>query len=144
MNYGKILVAIDSSAESEQVINRACAISAEHLDQLHLVHVMEPLTFAYGADASINLSELQDQLETQSRERIANQAKSHGIPIENCHLLLGSAAAEIHDFAATENISLIVVGSHGRSGLALLLGSTANAVLHGAKCDVLALRVKSN
>ena len=38
---------------------------------------------------------------------------------------------------------LIVVGSHGRHGLALLLGSTANGVLHGATCDVLAVRVGS-
>ena len=36
---------------------------------------------------------------------------------------------------------LIVVGSHGRYGLALLMGSTANGVLHGATCDVLAVRV---
>ena len=36
---------------------------------------------------------------------------------------------------------LIVVGSHGRHGLALLMGSTANGVLHGANCDVLAVRV---
>ena len=36
---------------------------------------------------------------------------------------------------------VIVVGSHGRHGLALLLGSTANGVLHGATCDVLAVRV---
>jgi len=36
---------------------------------------------------------------------------------------------------------LIVVGSHGRHGLSLLLGSTANAVLHGAPCDVLAVRI---
>jgi len=37
-----------------------------------------------------------------------------------------------------------VVGSHGRHGLALLLGSTANGVLHGASCDVLAVRVGNN
>jgi len=36
----------------------------------------------------------------------------------------------------------IVVGSHGRHGLALLLGSTANDILHGAPCDVLAVRLK--
>lgn len=37
---------------------------------------------------------------------------------------------------------MIVVGSHGRHGLALLLGSTANDVLHGAPCDVLAVSLK--
>ena len=36
-----------------------------------------------------------------------------------------------------------MVGSHGRHGLALLLGSTANDVLHGAPCDVLAVRLKT-
>ena len=44
--------------------------------------------------------------------------------------------------AALEACDLIVVGSHGRHGLALLLGSTANDVLHGAPCDVLAVHLK--
>ena len=43
--------------------------------------------------------------------------------------------------AKEHGADLIVVGSHGRHGLALLLGSTANAVLHGAPCDVLAVRI---
>ena len=43
--------------------------------------------------------------------------------------------------ARDHGADLIVVGSHGRHGLALLLGSTANAVLHGAPCDVLAVRI---
>ena len=41
-----------------------------------------------------------------------------------------------------KRFDLIVVGSHGRHGLALLLGSTANDVLHGAPCDVLAVRLQ--
>ncbi len=47
----------------------------------------------------------------------------------------------ILDAAREHGVDLIVVGSHGRHGLALLLGSTANAVLHGAPCDVLAVRL---
>ena len=43
--------------------------------------------------------------------------------------------------ANAKGADLIIVGSHGRHGLALLLGSTANGVLHGATCDVLAVRV---
>ena len=44
--------------------------------------------------------------------------------------------------ATEQACDLIVVGSHGRHGLALLLGSTANDVLHGAPCDVLAVHLK--
>jgi len=42
------------------------------------------------------------------------------------------------------NTDLVIVGSHGRHGVRLLLGSTANAVLHGAECDVLAVRVQDS
>ena len=57
--------------------------------------------------------------------------------------------AQVERFRATaclklaeeQSVDLIIIGSHGRHGLALLLGSTANAVLHHAKIDVLAVRV---
>ncbi|WP_313899138.1 universal stress protein [Leclercia adecarboxylata] len=48
----------------------------------------------------------------------------------------------MHRLAKKQGCDLIVVGSHGRHGLALLLGSTANDILHGAPCDVLAVRLK--
>ncbi|MEM7366668.1 MAG: universal stress protein, partial [Pseudomonadota bacterium] len=54
----------------------------------------------------------------------------------------GRPAAEIHRIVEAEKIDLIVMGTHGQSGLQLLLGSTANSVLHGVTCDVLAVRVK--
>ncbi|MCV6604433.1 MAG: universal stress protein, partial [Porticoccaceae bacterium] len=51
-------------------------------------------------------------------------------------------AHELHRYAEENQVDLIVVGSHGRHGLALLLGSTANGVIHGAGCDVLAVRIR--
>jgi universal stress protein A len=53
----------------------------------------------------------------------------------------GDPRDEIIRVAEENQADLIVLGSHGRHGLALLLGSTANAVLHHAKCDVLAVRL---
>ncbi len=64
-----------------------------------------------------------------------------GVAPENQHLIFGRPESEIHRIAEEQGADLIVVGSHGRHGLALLLGSTANGVLHGASCDVLAVRV---
>jgi universal stress protein A len=56
-------------------------------------------------------------------------------------LTYGQPRQEIHGLAKEQHCDLIVVGSHGRHGLALLLGSTANDILHGASCDVLAVRL---
>ena len=64
------------------------------------------------------------------------------IPAGNRHLLMGRPETEIHNVAEEIGADLIVVGSHGRHGLALIFGSTANGVLHGATCDVLAVRVR--
>ncbi|MFW5825636.1 MAG: universal stress protein, partial [Marinobacter sp.] len=47
----------------------------------------------------------------------------------------------IHQLSEDKDVDLVVVGSHGRKGFQLLLGSTANGVLHGARCDVLAVRI---
>jgi universal stress protein A len=54
---------------------------------------------------------------------------------------IGSPKHEIVRVAEEREADLIVIGSHGRHGFQLLLGSTANGVLHLAKCDVLAVRV---
>ncbi|WP_163009288.1 universal stress protein, partial [Pseudomonas viridiflava] len=59
-------------------------------------------------------------------------------------LVYGQPRQEIHQLASKRDCDLIVIGSHGRHGLALLLGSTANDVLHGAPCDVLAVRLKKS
>lgn len=64
---------------------------------------------------------------------------------EDCQWLeMGSPKTEIIRVATENQVDLIVVGSHGRHGLALLLGSTANGVLHHAPCDVLAVRLQNN
>jgi len=56
-------------------------------------------------------------------------------------VIIGQPAQEMHRFANDNNVDLIIVGSHGRHGISLILGSTATGVLHGSQCDVLAVRV---
>jgi universal stress protein A len=65
------------------------------------------------------------------------------IPEAQTWLETGSPKQEIIRIAEENAVDLIVVGSHGRHGLALLLGSTANGVLHHANCDVLAVRLQN-
>ncbi|NIB41293.1 universal stress protein [Pseudomaricurvus alkylphenolicus] len=141
-NYSHILVGLDLSEESNQVLNRAVALARANAATLSLVHVVEPLTFAYGGDIPVDLSEIQEQLQQQAHQQLKELSQPADIGQENQHVVVGQPVAEIHDLAEQLNVDLIVVGSHGRRGLALLLGSTANGVLHGAKTDVLAVRVK--
>lgn len=141
-NYTHILVGLDLSDESRQVLSRASALARANHANLTVVHVVEPLTFAYGGDIPVDLSEIQQQLQTQATEQLARLASPFDIPAENQNILIGQPVAEIHEMADNIAADLIVVGSHGRKGLARLLGSTANGVLHGAKRDVLAVRVK--
>lgn len=137
--YQKSLIAVDLSQESSEVIERGLAVS--NGCNVSLLHVIEPLTFAYGGDIPMDLSEVQEQLQSQAQEKLHNLAEQHGIKTDDCQVVVGQPASEIHRIADEAEVDLIIVGSHGRSGLALLLGSTSNGVLHGANCDVLAVRV---
>ena len=139
--YNTLLLAVDLSEDSAHVAARAMAIAANGQTAVHLVHVIEPLSFAYGGDIPMDFSGIQDEIHQQAKLQLTRFADDLGIPEERQHLLLGKPEVEIHATAQSLDADLIVLGSHGRSGLALLMGSTANRVLHGASCDVLAVRV---
>ena len=139
--YTKILVAVDLSEESAKVAQRGHAIANNNSAELHLIHVIEPLSFAYGGDIPMDFSGIQDEIHQQATQQLKRFAEANGIDEEHRHIILGRPEVEIHATAEELGADLIVVGSHGRYGLALLLGSTANGVLHGAHSDVLAVRV---
>jgi universal stress protein A len=140
-DYRKILIAVDLSEESTLVAQRAHSVAAGTDAQLHVIHVIEPLSFAYGGDIPMDFSGIQDEIHQQAQQQLQRFAAAQGLAEDNQHIVLGRPEVEIHAKAEELDADLIVVGSHGRYGLALLMGSTANGVLHGATCDVLAVRV---
>ena len=139
--YKKMLVAIDLTEEAPQVLNKAKAMCDAQGAELLLVHVVEPVGYAYGGDIPMDLSELQDQLDKAAREQLGKYGDEYGIAAANQVVTVGRPESEIHRLAKEHNVDLVIVGSHGRKGFQLLLGSTANGVLHGTECDVLALRI---
>ena len=139
--YDNILVALDLSDESSQVLSRALLMKKAFNATLSIVHVIEPLGYAYGGDIPMDLSEVQLQLETQAQNRLKEIGEEHGLNHELLNVIIGRPETEIHRMALEGNFGLVIVGSHGRHGIQLLLGSTSNSVLHGAKCDVLAVRL---
>ncbi|MBS1214978.1 MAG: universal stress protein [Proteobacteria bacterium] len=79
-----------------------------------------------------------------AKKRLTAIGETLGIPAECQYVEIGSPKGEIIRTAEELNIDLIVVGSHGRHGIGLLLGSTASSVIHHAKCDVLAVRLRAS
>ncbi|MBU2711226.1 universal stress protein [Zooshikella harenae] len=138
--YKHILVAVDLTEEADTVLQRAQEIAKDHNADITLVHVVEPLSVAYGSDIPLDLTTLQEEIAQQARQRISELAKRLNNEGHQ-HVVYGRPEKEIHRIAEERNIDLIVVGSHGRHGLALILGSTSTGILHGAQCDVLAVRV---
>ena len=141
--YKHILVGVDLTVESRDVSKKACTLRNACDCRLSCVHVIEPLSLAYGGDIPMDLSTIQEQIQDTAKSHLAEFAETLGIEETDRHLIFGRPETEIHTLANEIGADLIVVGSHGRHGLALLLGSTANGVLHGAPCDVLAVRVGS-
>lgn len=140
--YKNILVAIDLSEDSRKVLLQAKGIAARNQHaNLSVVHTLEPLGFAYGGDIPMDLTSIQDQLDSHAKKRLAELLDGMEIPEENQYILVGMPDTETHRLAKEQNIDLIVVGSRGRHGFQLLLGSVSSGVLHGAPCDVLAVRV---
>jgi universal stress protein A len=141
--YNKVLVALDIAADMDDVMARARAVAPGA--EIAVVHVLEPAYFYYGMEPGIGM--LPDNFEAEilqrARRELATKADRYGVPEKLRFLERGHAATQILRLAEDRGTDLIVVGSHGRHGWRLLLGSTANAVLHGAQCDVLAVRVKT-
>ncbi|KPW82695.1 Universal stress protein [Pseudomonas amygdali pv. photiniae] len=143
MPYEHILVAIDLTDECDPVIRRASLLAKASEAKLSVVHIVEPIAMAFGGDVPMDLSQLQQQQIDQAREKLGKlKLKYPQLENSESHMVFGQPRQEIHKLAKSEACDLIVVGSHGRHGLALLLGSTANDVLHGAPCDVLAVSLK--
>ncbi len=141
MLYSHVLVAIDLIDECRPVAEHARQLAQALGAKLTIVHVVEPLAMAYGGDVPMDLSMLQQQQFEQARERMQMFANEYNLPEQQLQIAFGQPRQEIHRVATEFGCDLIVVGSHGRHGLALLLGSTANDVLHGAPCDVIAVRL---
>ena len=145
--YQKILVAVDLSSESEVVLKKAQLIAGFDTE-MHLVYVQEPMDNVYvgivpQSAAFSGLGDLESQLGEELKQKLAALGEKFNLASDKLHILNGSPASEIHRFAEDNGTELIVIGTHGQKGLQLLLGSTANSVLHGAGCDVLSVRISA-
>lgn len=137
--YKHILFATDLTEDTDYLVEKVRAIRGLTGASLTLVHVVEPLPgYSY---AYLGIEDIEGQLIEEARQSIEKLGERLSVGKDNQFVEVGPTKTKILKIAEDTHTDLIVCGSHGRHGLSLLLGSTANAILHGAKCDVLTVRL---
>jgi nucleotide-binding universal stress UspA family protein len=142
-----ILLAADFSENSQEAFRLACSLAVENRTRLIVFHVVEP---TYVAEEPVYLGQAAVQFFKAPRDEVRHESlrrklravysPAHPFDVEY-RTSEGEAAEEILRMANEIGAELIVMGTHGRTGLRrLLAGSVATAVLRGSRCAVLALR----
>lgn len=149
-HYKHILVAIDFSATADKVLEKAIQVAQQNSARLSLLHVVEympPMDIASETYAPVSWEIDEEMLvvnSNKSLEALRSKYISDSNNLSNATLstLIGTPKQVISQYVADNNCDLVILGSHGRHGISLLLGSTANAVLHDMPCDVLTVKIE--
>jgi glycine betaine transporter len=146
LTISRILVPVDFSAYSERALEYAIALAGRLGASLHLLHVVEdPIaTGVWGGETVLpNLTELREELVDGAERQLVTYreaAERAGVPVVST-AQVGLPAISIVDHATSLGVDLIVMGTHGRTGMAhLVMGSVAERVLRQAPCPVLTIR----
>lgn len=131
-----ILVPVDFSPTSRAALDRAMDLAERFDGNVTLLHVYHFPPYELTDSAVNEITTAADR----SLEALASDLKSAGIPI-NARTARGSLPEAIVDFAKGEGVELIVIGTHGRTGVRhAILGSVAERVVRTAPCPVLTVR----
>ncbi len=145
-DYQHILLAVDYSDHGVTVAGKARALADSYQAKLSMIHVLDNIPMPdtnYGTVIPVAKNSGYELLE-EEKARFMQWGRQLRVEPGNRWLIWGVPKQEIVRIAGQEQVDLIVLGSHGRHGWALLLGSTANSVLHHAQCDVLAVRLQDS
>lgn len=143
--YQRILVPVDGSPTSDSALHEAIRFAQQHNSMLRLVHVVETARF-FDAEQMIDYTTLQDMAQRSGEQVLAHAmaaVEQAGLSAETDLLNSDGQRVEnmIVDDAKRWMADLIVIGTHGRSGVSrLLFGSVAEGVVRGAHTPILLIR----
>lgn len=138
--YKKILAAVDFSDHTDAVIKRAGQLAQENQSTLMVLHVVSYILPTDVDYLQPRVDDAEQKLADDSRSRLEVLMAESGVPDAQGIVVVGQPKQEIVRVAEQEQADLIVVGAHGHHGIAGLLGSTTDRVLHRAACDVLTVQ----
>jgi nucleotide-binding universal stress UspA family protein len=136
-----IVIPCDFSEPAMDAVNEALAL-AEDSTSIHVVHVVDPTPVMISVDPALPIPASYDHGRFQEAQQQMKQMFEKGDYARlKIHCSIGDPGAEIADYATSVRANMIIMPSHGRSGLGrLLMGSVAERVLRLADCPVLILR----
>jgi universal stress protein A len=140
--YKKLLVLLDLSGDSEQVAIAGRDMAAHSNASMIVLHVVEFVPVEPLGESLMPTAQIEDELINRSRERLGALITRLGLTNATGRVEAGNTKSEILRVAEEEQVDLIVLGSHERHGLAIMVNFTEDTVLHAAHCDVLAVRLK--
>ena len=142
----KILCPTDFSENSEYALKYALALATLSQADLQLFHVVEPITYPQSTEffePVLDEVELMMKMETAFQQQLEDQVTTlkAKYPKIKGKLVTGNTFLEIIQAARDDDVDMIVMGTHGRTGLAhVLIGSVAERVVREAPCPVLTVK----
>jgi len=137
---------LDFSESSYKALAYASALARQFEAKITLLHVVQ-MTYMVGEYGAIELPELEVQLTTSARSKLESVAREK-VPagqVDGTLIRVGPAVPEIANTAKETNADLLVISTHGYTGLKrIVLGSVAENVVRHAPCPVLVVREKEH
>ena len=143
----RILYATDFSKSSARALDEAISLAQQNKAELLAVHVIEPVPYAAGeefasAEIYTKIEEVTDRQAKAAMAKLMQRLKKANVKAQSL-LLRGSAHDQIVKAAKSKKADMIVIGTHGRTGLSkLFMGSVAGKVISSATCPVVTVRGK--
>jgi universal stress protein A len=143
----KILYATDYSKASGRAFDEAVSLARQNRAELLIVHVLEPIPYAAGeefggAELYLKLEDATRREAQASMAKLMRRLQRSKVKAKSL-LLRGSAHDQIVKAAKSKKADMIVIGTHGRTGLSkLFMGSVAAKVVSAAACPVVTVRGK--
>ncbi len=139
IRYKNILYATDFSERAQLAFEMACSLAADHGARLTVLHVLPPI--ADGFAESLTQRDYIEEARGHARSRLANLKPGNPAIEMDTRIEEGNPAGVILDVARELGAELIVLGTHGRTGLArAIMGSVAEEVVRKARCPVVVVK----
>ncbi len=140
--YKHILYATDLGTNEKIIRKKVKTVTWQNDAKLSVAHIVESMPVFMDMSGYLNTAEIIEEMRKEASALIAKICKDLEVAESDQYIIIGSPKIEIVALAKKVKADLIIIGAHNRHLLDNLIGSTTDAVLRSADCDVLTIRYK--